>query len=313
MNHPDFAGLCNLINEFFPQAKTLLVTNANFDAVKKLQGCRLDEIIASCDGSDQLGYGQYRINGSFEQCIEFIRDARALFPKAVLRWKYILFKHNDSDIDLIRAQELAEQLNVDNLLFISTQYGSISERFLKPDADPFPWRSSKVTLKTHPYVRNMLAVTTPTKLKLTKLPKRYRFVYHPLEPFQHHLDRISLSLEAGRFYIYVDGWCVPQNHMMKIFIKCGATLKYVQAMFAREDVSEVFNYPYASGFRVVFPLERDDESLASLPLQIGTSLFGSTHVYDYEFGFSEGSYQRDPLIVPIKFLSKKARSLSSES
>ena len=308
LSHPEFSNLCALINTRFPQAKTLLITNANFDVTEKLAACRLDEVVVACDGAEQASYEQYRVNGSFEKCIRFMQGIKAISPKTYLTWKYVLFKHNCSDAELLKAQELAEQIGVDNLQFIYTQYGPIAERFLKPDADLFPLKSNKVTLKTHPYVNNILAVTSLKKLRLSHLPKQYNFVYGWREPFEHHLDRASLAVHKGCFYIYVDGWYVPQNRLMKVFLRYGEHSKAIQAIFAREDVSAVYQYPYASGFRLTFPLGNAVNN--NFQLQIGTALFDSEYVYDYEFSFSESAYERDPLAIPILFWSKKAKPAS---
>ncbi len=304
LNHPEFSGLCRLINKWFPQAKTLLVTNANFDATKKLLDCKLDEIIVACDGAEQASYEQYRVNGNFETCLQFMHTVKSMSPKTYLTWKYILFAHNSSDAELIKAQALADEIDVDNLQFIYTQYGPIAERFLKPEADVFPLKSTKATLKNHPYITNMLAVTSLKKLKLSQLPKRYEFVYGKSEPFQHHLDRASLAVHDGYFYLAVDGWCVPQNRQMKLFLKYGEQSKIIQTIYAREDVSTLYAYPYPSGFRLAFLLGSTVNNKSVL--QLGTSLFGKDYFYDYEFSFADTVLQRNPLDIPIKFIGKKS-------
>lgn len=307
LNNPDFASLCRLINEFFPSARVTLITNANFNALQKLKGCRLDEITVSCDGAEQITYEIFRVNGNFKSCIEFIQSSRALFPQANLIWKYIVFNHNDTDSELIHAQNLAEQLGVDRLNFICTQYGPISERFTQAEPDNFPLVSQKAVLQIHPYVRNMLAVTTVEKRGLSDLPQRYNFVYGSKEPFEHHIDRVSLAFYQEQYYLYIDGWCVPQNRGMKIFLKLGAYSRNLQLVFKREDVSRAYQYPYASGFRSVFPLGASKPENKQL-VQIGTHLFSSTYVFDYEASFTENTLEHDPLVFPMKFLRKPTKN-----
>src|SRR5205823_5779169 len=53
-------------------------------------------------------------------------------------WKYILFEFNDSDAEICAAQELAQQIGVDTLLFIFTDSAFRSTRWTPRNAALFP-------------------------------------------------------------------------------------------------------------------------------------------------------------------------------
>ena len=303
LNHPQFSAICQLIKQYLPDTKLHLITNANFDPQDKLVDCYLDEIVVSCDGVDQASYEQFRVSGNFNKCIEFMKVAKQLYPSSKLIWKYIVFKHNDSDEQLIQAQQMADALPVNELQFIVTQYGPISQRFTQIEPEKFPIISRKATLKTHPYVTNMIATTVAHFIGRSKKIKLYQWLYGKTEPFAHHIDRISLSSHEEKFYLSVDGWWVPLKKWAKVFIQVGEQVKAVQSFVTRDDISEIYQYPLASGFRVTLMLENYDPQL-NTQLKIGTHWLGQVYTNNYEFVFSEGTREKEPLVIPLHFWKK---------
>jgi len=72
----------------------------------------IDRIIFSIDGASQESYGKYRVGGNFDKAFrnmtEFSKYKKSyakLIPQ--LEWQYILFKLNDSDVEIKHARELA--------------------------------------------------------------------------------------------------------------------------------------------------------------------------------------------------------------
>ena len=119
---PDMARLGR---ELFPSADIFLDTNANFGtkSAEELANCGLSRIRLSIDGVDQELYEPYRRNGEFNRAIEFSRalaDAirRTNSPTRAV-WKYILFRHNDSDVQLRTAIRMAHDIGV-SIIFDAT-------------------------------------------------------------------------------------------------------------------------------------------------------------------------------------------------
>lgn len=94
------------------------------------------------DGSRQEAYGQYRRGGDLETVARFMRDCRKHeSPETFLEWKYILFEFNDSDEDVLRAEEIGDDVGVDSLLFIITNSKWKSRRFTVDGSQELPLRS----------------------------------------------------------------------------------------------------------------------------------------------------------------------------
>lgn len=89
---------------------------------------QLNWINCSIDGSDQASYAPYRVGGTFDKTVQFMRDAvtrkKALGSTCRVHWKYILFDVNDSDECLNRAQQLATEIGVDEIDLILTHCGA---------------------------------------------------------------------------------------------------------------------------------------------------------------------------------------------
>jgi organic radical activating enzyme len=138
--HPRLPELVDLGRALFPETRQRLITNGNFEYWTRTGGRALDEIYVSCDGAFQASYEKYRIGGSIDQAFRFMREAPGMLSgRRQLRvWKYILFEFNDSDEEICAAQERAQEIGVDTLLFIFTDSAFRSTRWTPANAALFP-------------------------------------------------------------------------------------------------------------------------------------------------------------------------------
>ena len=150
--HREFPRFVDLAREYFPTTTQRVITNGNFDYWKATGGRWINEVFVSCDGVHQHSYEQYRIGGSVDKALKFMRDV----PKEIdgnkqsLVWKYILFEFNDSDQEIYEAQRLANELGVETLLFVFTHSDFKSQRYTPENAADFPARFPNVTTNATP-------------------------------------------------------------------------------------------------------------------------------------------------------------------
>jgi organic radical activating enzyme len=144
LSHPGIHLLIDLARRYYPQTPITINTNGNYDYAKVMRGRFVDNYIVSIDGLRQASYEQYRINGDVEQALRFMRDAKRLPQERVptVEWKYILFRYNDSDEELIDAQHRAEELGIDSLWFVLTHTREHSERYTAQNIADLPLVSS---------------------------------------------------------------------------------------------------------------------------------------------------------------------------
>lgn len=102
---------------------TSLSTNFNIfskeDALQMV-GSGLDYLTLSIDGASQDTYAKYRVGGDFDRVMENLhtllrvrKEARS--PTPFVDWKFIVFRHNEHEIDKARA--LAKTTGVDRISF----------------------------------------------------------------------------------------------------------------------------------------------------------------------------------------------------
>jgi len=96
----------------------------------------------SIDGATAESYVKYRQRGKFDLAIATLRamaeeKRRAGRDVPFLNWRYILFKWNDSDAEMIEARRLAAEIGVDRLTWELTDHpeDSFSRRFLPGSPD----------------------------------------------------------------------------------------------------------------------------------------------------------------------------------
>lgn len=110
--------MASLSRRLFPQSRIFMDTNANFGdrRAEEIADCGLDEIRLGIDGCDQPTYAAYRESGNFAKAYAFAGKlasairAKSSTTRAV--WKYILFRHNDSDEQIAQAVRMADQIGI---------------------------------------------------------------------------------------------------------------------------------------------------------------------------------------------------------
>jgi len=117
---------------YFPRSLIGVTTHCSYPYMPWVVRSELDMLRASIDGATAETYLKYRVGGSFERAIEFLRKLRddRIQVRSALRveWKYILFEWNDGDSEMQRAVELAKELQV-HLTFMRTHTPGRSLRF----------------------------------------------------------------------------------------------------------------------------------------------------------------------------------------
>ena len=136
----EFPKFVRLARDYFPATRQRLITNGNFDYFKSTGGQAIDEIFVSCDGRRQKSYEQYRVFGNVDLALNFMRaiPKRIRKRRQLVVWKYILFEFNDSDEEIFEAQNLAQELKVDTLLFVYTHSKFKSQRYSNRNSREFP-------------------------------------------------------------------------------------------------------------------------------------------------------------------------------
>ncbi len=113
-------------------------TDAEADAVIQ---SGLDEIIVSLDGANQAAYEQYRIGGSFPKVMKslelLIERKKALnSPRPLITLQFIVFKHNQQQIDEVKA--IGKRLNVDRISLKTAQiYTEVQAETFLPDDEQY--------------------------------------------------------------------------------------------------------------------------------------------------------------------------------
>jgi hypothetical protein len=132
----------------FPKSYASICTHANLDFAKDMIDAGLNQIIYAIDGMDQESYAPYRVHGNFDKAYRFMKSfstaVRARRIKTDTVWKYVLFRHNDSPEQLLKAQELAREAEISQLRFVITQLGPMSTRIV--DEDDIPRIKEKINV-----------------------------------------------------------------------------------------------------------------------------------------------------------------------
>jgi hypothetical protein len=138
--HKRAVEMCEYIKTRFPHIYLYTSTNGlafTEDTVRRLVHSGIDEVTFSIDGATPETYALYRRRGDFEKAIRNLRAAtdekrRAGRDVPFINWRYILFKHNDSDEEMARAQAMAEDIGVDRLCWELTDHPEdmFSRRFV---------------------------------------------------------------------------------------------------------------------------------------------------------------------------------------
>lgn len=100
---------------------TMVSTNFNAfspEAAEKMVRCGLDRLVLSIDGLAQESYEKYRVGGNLEKVLAHLRllvETRKRLGARTPRiaWQFLVFKHNEHEIDRVRETALA--LGVDEV------------------------------------------------------------------------------------------------------------------------------------------------------------------------------------------------------
>jgi hypothetical protein len=145
--HKRAVEMCEYIKARFPHIYLYTSTNGlafTGEQIRRLVRSGIDEVTFSIDGASQETYVKYRKRGDFEKALGHLRiaaDEKRATGRDVpfLNWRYILFRHNDSDAEMQRARALASEIGVDRLCWELTDHPEdlFSRRFLPgtPDLD----------------------------------------------------------------------------------------------------------------------------------------------------------------------------------
>lgn len=132
--------MCGYIAERFPRSIVSICTHANAEFRPEMVHSGVNEMFFAIDGVDQNSYAPYRVHGLFDRAYGFMRDFSRLAadeaPHIDRVWKYVVFSHNDSDDQLLRAQELALEAKVTKLRLVLTQLGPTSSRIMEREDVP---------------------------------------------------------------------------------------------------------------------------------------------------------------------------------
>ena len=145
--HKRAIEMCEYIKTRFPHIYLYTSTNGlafREDGVRRLVRSGLDELTFSIDGATAESYVKYRQRGDFEKAIGNLRAAVEAKQAAgrdlpFINWRYILFRHNDSDEEMSLARRTAAEIGVDRLTWELTDHPEdmFSRRFVpgSPDLD----------------------------------------------------------------------------------------------------------------------------------------------------------------------------------
>ncbi len=143
--HKRAVEMCEYIKTTFPHIYLYTSTNGlalTEERARRLVHSGIDEVTFSIDGAIAESYVKYRQRGKFDLALQTLRamaDEKAKSGRDVphLNWRYILFTWNDSDAEMERARELAQELGIDRLCWEVTDHpeNAFSRRFLPGSSD----------------------------------------------------------------------------------------------------------------------------------------------------------------------------------
>ena len=138
--HKRAVEMCEYIKRQFPHIYLYTSTNGlafTEEQVRRLVRSGIDELTFSIDGATAESYVKYRRRGDFDKAIRNLRfaaDEKRATGRDVpfINWRYILFNHNDSEGEMLRAREMAAEIGVDRLCWELTDHPEdlFSRRFV---------------------------------------------------------------------------------------------------------------------------------------------------------------------------------------
>ncbi|MBJ7552105.1 radical SAM protein [Marinomonas ostreistagni] len=248
LNHPEFRQLVLIGKQFYPEMFQEVTTVAQKGFLETLGNTPIDLITISCDGVTQESYERYRRHGVIENVFNFMEDSKKFKSKNTkVIWKYIVFSHNDTDEELLKAQQLSDLYDIDELHFVLTNTNNGSKRFYAHNLNKFPISSGKTR------VINAAALQKVEHDLINKINNR-------------SLNKNSLMGWIDKLFItngnhlVCEGWLFDiESKLSSLAIRIN-NQSFFQAISIREirvDVSEYFDNKVSkeSGFIAQLPIE----------------------------------------------------------
>ena len=269
LSHPEIHRLIDACREYFPNTSVVINTNGNYQYEKVLRGRFVDKFIVSVDGLYQASYEQYRINGNVELAQRFMYDAKHVPQKRVpfVEWKYILFTYNDSDEELVAAQQKAEELGIDSLWFVLTFTPEYSRRYTMQNFAELPIISPLAYINSTPQQSHRYRVLRP-KIATT-LESRPDLA---VAGWRGRIDECRVA----RDQLFLQGWIKPPEggHLSAVTISsAGIPLGVAKYGVRRPDVRAMLHLSEERaglGFRFLGKLTTNWD--AGLDLELGLEL-----------------------------------------
>ncbi len=177
----DLPAMAQLSRTLFPRARIYADTNCNFGArrAKEIANCGLSDIRLSLDGVTQEAYVKYRRAGKFDKAFEFAKtladEVRKTGSPTKLTWKYILFRHNDTDEEILQAVDLAKQIGVE--IDFDATYGDLASKRDMDDIRAIVRTSANTTTNLDPIVMSHIAATASRRSVWPKLLDRAAAIF----------------------------------------------------------------------------------------------------------------------------------------
>ncbi len=251
--HPQIGALLRITDTVYPKAWQRVITNGNVVFSKTLQGEPVDEVMVAGDGLWQNSYAQYRVQGRVEKVLQFMTDAVRSKQRGrpLVIWKYILFEFNDSDEELIAAQQRAAEIGVDSLLFVVTHSAFHSQRYPMEKLAQLPIVIPQVATNAHPSffdgVRQGVLRTSLLQSITQKIRNKSRA----------HLDEVLLFPEN---LLQLRGWAAACEPVERVILYLDRKkLGEVAPTDLRPDVEQVYSVfrHQPMGFRLSAHLKED--------------------------------------------------------
>jgi pyruvate-formate lyase-activating enzyme len=151
--HPGLWDLARLVRRYHPESFVTVTTNAHGAVRDDALASGIDEVVCAIDGVDQETFAPYRVHGRFDLAYRFMSDfarrSRREGAGVHVVWKYVLFEHNSAPEHLERAQRLAREAEIGELVFVFTRNGPRATRLAKPSDIPLLGDDLPVTFRFH--------------------------------------------------------------------------------------------------------------------------------------------------------------------
>lgn len=265
LNHPDFSELVTVVKNYYPNAYQEVTTVAQADFKSVVGDVPIDLITISCDGVTQNAYEKYRRNGVIDNVFKFMEDSKKYKSNVTkIIWKYILFNHNDSDDNIIDAQNIADKFDIDELHFVFTNTDNQSLRYSAGNVSDVPIISSKAR------VVNAAALQKVERNYLSSCKNR-------------SLNKSSITGWIDKLYstngglLVCEGWALSKSENdlivgLSMSIKSGRSYQAISVSEPRVDVAESLDLPekVGCGFVVQIPIETELTETFKIQLSILT-------------------------------------------